>query len=86
MAELAYAGCAVTALVCAWLLLRGYRQSRFRLLLWSGLCFLGLTLTNLLLVVDKLVLPGIDLSILRLLVGLISLLVFLVGLILEGER
>ena len=86
MAEIVYALCAATAAACAAMLLRAYSQTRFRLLLWSGLCFVGLTLTNLLLVLDKLVVPDIDLSILRLLVGLVSLLVFLVGLILEGER
>lgn len=86
MAEIVYALCAITAALCAGLLLKAYWQSRFRLLLWSGLCFVGLTLTNVLLVVDKLVVPETDLSVLRLMLGLVSLLVFLAGLILEGER
>ncbi len=86
MAETVYSLCAIAAALCATLLLRAYVQSRFRLLLWSGLCFVGLTLTNLLLVIDKLVVPEIDLSLVRLVVGLLSLLVFLAGLILEGDR
>ncbi|MCR5882864.1 DUF5985 family protein [Rhizobacter sp. J219] len=86
MSEIVYTLCAVTSALCAGLLLKAYSQSRFRLLLWGGLCFAGLTLTNVLLVVDKLVVPETDLSVLRLLLGLISLMVFLAGLILEGER
>ena len=31
---------------CAVLLLQAYRQSRYALLLWSGLCFVGLTVSN----------------------------------------
>ena len=49
--------CTLTALACAVLLLRAYARSRFRLLLWSGLCFAGLTLNNALLVLDRVVLP-----------------------------
>ena len=63
MAAIIYSLCALTALGCALLLLRGYRRSRYRLLLWSGLCFAGLTVNNLLLVIDKVALPDGDLSI-----------------------
>ena len=31
-----YALCALTSLVCAWLLLRAYQRQRTRLLLWSS--------------------------------------------------
>ena len=85
MAELAYAACAIAAALCAFLLLRGYTQSRFRLLLWGGLCFVGLTLNNVLLVLDKVVFPAVDLSFFRLATGLAALLVFLAGLILDGD-
>ena len=34
-----YVLCLLTSLACAVLLLRSYRQTRIRLLLWSGLCF-----------------------------------------------
>ena len=37
---------AFTVFLCATLLLRAYGRTRKRLLLWSGLCFLGLTLSN----------------------------------------
>ena len=46
-----YGLCVITSAMCAWLLLRGYARSRVPLLMWSGLCFVGLTLNNLLLFV-----------------------------------
>jgi hypothetical protein len=57
MADVVYALCALTSLAIAVLLLRGWRRSRARLLLWSGLCFVGLFFNNLLLVVA---LPGVS--------------------------
>ena len=53
MANIVYLLCALTSLACAVLLLRGYARSRVRLLLWSGLCFVGLFLNNAILVVDS---------------------------------
>jgi hypothetical protein len=85
MAPLFYSLCALTAFFCAWLLVRAYYRSRYRLLLWGGLCFIGLTLNNALLVVDKLLLPDINLFTLRLIVALISLLVFLYGIIWDAD-
>lgn len=52
MIHFIYILCALTSLACAVLLLRGYFRTKVRLLLWSGLCFVGLTLNNALLVVD----------------------------------
>jgi hypothetical protein len=85
MAPVIYSLCMLTALVCAWLLLRAWRRSGYRLLLWSGLCFAGLTVNNLLLVVDKVVLPAVDLSIWRTSVALVAMAVLLYGLIWESE-
>jgi hypothetical protein len=80
-----YSLCAVTALLCAWLLLQAYGRNRYRLLLWSGLCFVGLTANNLLLVLDKVVLPEIDLSLWRSGIALLAMLVLLYGLIWNAE-
>ncbi|MDQ6788233.1 MAG: DUF5985 family protein [Acidobacteriota bacterium] len=80
-----YLLCALTALLCSWLLLRAYRASNYKLLLWGGLCFAGLTLNNILLVIDKLLLPYIDLTSWRLVLALISTIVFLYGLIWDSE-
>ena len=57
MGALIYSLCAAAALACATLLLRAFSRSGYRLLLWSGLCFAGLTMNNLLLVLDKIVFP-----------------------------
>ena len=85
MAALIYGLCALTALLCTILLLQSWRRGRYRLLLWSGLCFAGLTLNNLLLVLDKLVFPLTDLSILRTSVALLAMAVLLYGLIWDTE-
>lgn len=81
MGGVIYSLCALTALVCAWLLLQAYGRSRYRLLLWSGLCFVGLTANNILVVLDKAVFPGVDLSTVRLVVALIAIVVLVYGLI-----
>ena len=57
MAGIIYGLCTLTAVLCAVLLLQSYRRSRYELLLWSGLCFAGLSINNLLLVLDKVVFP-----------------------------
>jgi hypothetical protein len=57
MADVIYTLCALTALLCASLLLQAYRRSHYQLLLWSGICFAGLTASNALLVLDKLFVP-----------------------------
>ncbi len=85
MSGIVYSLCALTALVCACLLLLAWRRSRYRLLLWSSLCFMGLTLNNLLLVLDKIIFPELDLSLWRLTTALVSLGVLLFGLIWETK-
>lgn len=81
-----YSLCAVTSLACAVLLLRSYLKARAlktraRLLLWSGLCFVGLTVNNVLLFVDLIIVPNIDLSIWRHCATLAGLALLLYGLI-----
>jgi hypothetical protein len=61
-ANVVYILCAFTSTLCAILLLRGYRESRARLLFWSAVCFIGLAASNILLVVDFTVASGLDLS------------------------
>ena len=85
MAPIIYLLCALTALTCTFLLIRSYLRGRYPLLLWSGLCFAGLTLNNVLLVIDKVVLPSADLSEWRVLVSLLAMAVLLYGLIWEAE-
>jgi hypothetical protein len=85
MVGLVYFLCALTALLCSWLLLRAYRDSGYKLLLWGGLCFIGLTLNNTLLIIDKLLVPYMDLSTWRLVLAIASVMVFLYGLIWDSE-
>ena len=85
MAGIVYALCTIAALFCSWLLLKAYRQGRYRLLLWGGLCFLGLTLNNALLIADRVLLPYVDLFTWRLAAALLSILVLLYGLVWDAE-
>lgn len=86
MAAIIYSLCAFTCLVAFVLLLRSWRATRLRLLFWSALCFAGLSINNVLLVVDKLVFPTqVDLSTWRLVTALIAVLLLLFGLVWEEE-
>jgi hypothetical protein len=84
MAELIYSLCALTSLACAGALLHAWQRTRHRLLMWSGWCFLGLFINNILLVLDKLAFPDLDLSVLRLVTALVSLCLLLYGLVYEN--
>ena len=83
MAAVIYSLCAITSGLCAWLLVRAYRGTSSRLLLWSSICFVGLTLNNVALWLDKIAFPAADLTILRTSIGLLATLVLLYGLIWE---
>jgi hypothetical protein len=85
MAVVVYVLCAVAALGCTSLLFRAYRRSHARLLLWSTVCFACLTLNNILVVVDLLVFPEVDLFVLRNLAALLGIVALLYGLIWEGR-
>jgi hypothetical protein len=76
--------CALTSLLCAVLLIRGFLRTRSRLLLWSGLCFCGMALQNAMLVVDRAT-PAIDLSLARSLPALLGVLLLLYGLVWEAR-
>lgn len=85
MAEVIYLLCAATSLVCAALLLRGYRTSRTKLLLWSSLCFVGLAVNNVLLFVDLVIVPEVDLSVPRALAALAGMAILVFGLLWEEQ-
>lgn len=84
MIQLVYVLCALTSLACAVLLLRGWFRTRVRLLLWSGLCFAGLSLNNALLVLDENTLVT-DLSNLRTLPALAGVALLVYGLIWDSR-
>lgn len=83
MALLIYTLCALTALACSVMLFLSARRTGSRMLFWSGLCFAGLTLTNLLVIGDTFVLPDNILGPLRLTSALIAVALLLYGLIFE---
>jgi hypothetical protein len=81
MAAVIYLLCALTCASCFVLLMRAYIANRHSLLFWSALSFGGMTLNNALLVADKIALPTVDLSLLRLTLSLLSLVLLVYGLI-----
>ena len=86
MGLLVYALCALTSLICAVMLLRGYQRTGVRLLLWSGLCFACFTLNNVMLIVDERILVERDLSVVRSLPSLLGIALLLYGLVWESDR
>lgn len=86
MATAVYVLAALTSLLCAVLLLRSYAESRVRLLLWSGLCFVGFAVNNAVLFVDKAVITDVDLGAARALTAFAAVAILLYGLIWETKR
>jgi len=76
----------LVTLACGVLLFRAWAAVRKRLLLWSAICFCGLALSNLLVFVDLVLLPNVDLYLPRLLTAAIAMLILLYGLIWEGQQ
>ena len=76
----------LTTLLCAILLLRAYAGVRKRLLLWSGLCFVGLTISNVLVIVDNVIFPQTDFYSYRLGSSAVAMGLLLFGLIWESSQ
>lgn len=81
-----YGLCLVTSALCAALLMRSYGRSRQPLLLWSAACFSLLAINNLLVVLDMVILTGINLSLARQLTSLSAVGVLIYGFIWEVDR
>jgi hydrogenase/urease accessory protein HupE len=86
MAAASYIFGFLVTLCCGILLSRAYAAARKRLLLWSAICFFGFSITNILVFVDVVLLPNVNLYLLRLLVSAGSVLILLYGLIWEGQQ
>jgi|KBSSwiStaDraftv2_1062776.scaffolds.fasta_scaffold602907_1 hypothetical protein len=80
-----YLLCLATSLLCAYLLVRAYWRVKTKLLIWSAACFAMLALNNLVLAVDVLLLPTVDLTFLRLVTSLMAAAVLLFGFIWESR-
>lgn len=85
MAGFIYLLCAATAVICAALLWRSHRKNGVRLLFWSSVCFAGLAVESLLLYVDRITLPYVDLSLYRHLIGLAALACLIYGLVWDSK-
>ena len=85
MAEAVYLLCALTSVTCAVLLLRGYRSSKARLLFWGSVCFIGLAMNNVMLFVDLVMVPSVDMTGPRSAVALAAMATLLYGLVRESK-
>ena len=81
MPGLVYILCAITSLGCAVLLLRGSWQNRNGLLFWSALCFLAMTANNVLLYINFILLPEVDILIVARLAAMVGIVLLNIGLI-----
>ena len=76
---------ALTVALCAILLLRAYRKVGARLLLWSGLCFAALAVSNGLVFLDLVVMPDRSLYTWRLAIAALGSAMMVYGLIFETD-
>jgi hypothetical protein len=77
--------CAATCLLCAIMLFRGYARTGVRLLFWSGLCFTGLMIDNIMVYIDVIIVPDISLVIWRKIPGLLAISLLLYGLVWDSK-
>jgi hypothetical protein len=85
MASIVYALSTLTCIACAYLLLRSFKKNGTRLLLWSGLCFIGLAVNNALATLDVNTPSDLmNLATLRVVVSIISLGILIYGLTWES--
>lgn len=75
----------LTTILCAGFLLRAYRHVRKRLLLWSGLCFIGLAVSNVLRIADLRFFIALDLYTYRLAATAIAMGLLIWGLVWESQ-
>jgi hypothetical protein len=75
----------LTTALCAVLLLRAYQNVHKRLLLWSGLCFVGMAVANILRIADLRIFLTVDLYTYRLGATAIAMGLLLWGLIWESQ-
>jgi len=76
----------VTSLACTVLLFRAYLRTGLRILMWSAFCFVCLTINNVLLFVDLVLLPAdVDLRAFRHGTALVGMMFMLYGFIRESE-
>lgn len=83
---LVYLLCFLTATLCGVLLVRRHLAAPTPILLWSAACFVLLAISNLLVVIDFMVLLDISLRTPRLVLTLLAVSLLLYGFIWEAEK
>lgn len=87
LSGLVYLLCFLTSAICACLLVRQYRHAPSPILVWSAVCFVLLALSNLIVVIDQVLLgPTTSLRPVRLILTLAAVAVLLFGFIWEAEQ
>lgn len=85
MTTTVYFLCAVTSALCAVALSREYRRRHTRLLLWSSLSFGCFALNNAIVFTDFVVLPAVDLSLIRAVLACAAIALLLFGLVWDAD-
>ena len=85
MSVIVFVLCILTSLICAVLLFRQFFRTQLRLLFWSALCFVALTLNNLFVLLDIVLLPDVYLLGWRQFFSLTAVCILLYGFIWETE-
>jgi hypothetical protein len=80
-----YLLCLATCIACTVLLIRSWLRSRTPLLMWMAISLVFLALNNLLVVIDLLLIPDVDLTMWRLLAALAAGVILIVGFVWETE-
>jgi hypothetical protein len=85
MAVTVYVLCTLTSSLCAVLLIREHIRTRSRLLLWGGLSFTAMAISNALVFLDFVLLPSADLAVYRSGTFLLATALLLYGLVKDSD-
>jgi hypothetical protein len=85
IATFVYLLCFATSAGCGGILVRSYIRTRTTLLLWTAACFVLLAVNSFLVIVDLVLLPNVNLQILRLAVTLAAISTLIYGFIWEVD-
>ena len=85
MATAVYFLCALTSAACAMALIRDYFRRHTRFLLWASLSFTGFAVSNALVFTDFVILPEVDLSLLRAGSACLAITLLVIGLVWDAD-
>jgi hypothetical protein len=85
MAVTVYILCTLTSSLVAALLLREHWRTASRLLFWGAMSFISMTVSNALVILDLVILPDVDLALLRSATFCLATGLFLVGIMKDTD-